>query len=79
MKIVHLNFSFRQGGIPVLLVDITNEQVKSNQVSIIVINDQVHQEILAEVNTNVVMNFINRQPKSKNPFYVIKINYLLCF
>ena len=77
MKIVHLNFTFRQGGIPVLLVDITNEQVKSNQVSIIVINDQVHQEILAEVNTNVVMNFINRQPKSKNPFYVIKINYLL--
>lgn len=77
MKIVHLNFTFRQGGIPALLVDITNLQVETDQVEIIIINNQVHEEMLAELNPKVKIHLIKRQPGSKNPFPVLKLNYLL--
>lgn len=77
MKIVHLNFTFRQGGIPALLVDITNDQAKTEQVSIIVINNQVHEEMLAEVPPSVKIYLIKRPVGSRNPLYALKINYLL--
>jgi len=77
MKICHINFTFRQGGIPALLVDISNEQIKTNQVSIIVINNLIHDEMLAEVNPAVNVYLINRKPKSRNIFPLLKINYII--
>ncbi|MEL7587602.1 MAG: glycosyltransferase family 4 protein [Prolixibacteraceae bacterium] len=77
MRIVHLTFTFRQGGIPALLVDITNEQVKADPTNIVVINNQIHEEMLVEVNPDVKVYKINRSEGNKNPYYALKLNYIL--
>ncbi len=39
MKILHVFYTFTTGGAEVMLVDIMNEQVKHENVSIFIIND----------------------------------------
>ena len=44
MVIVHIIFSFLRGGTESMLVDILNEQVKTEKVSLIIINNLFNQE-----------------------------------
>lgn len=65
------------GGAESLLIDIINEQIKSNEVSLFIINDIYDQNITNRIDPKVDIVKIHRKPKSKNPFPILKLNWLL--
>lgn len=77
MKILHIVFSFKYGGIETMLVNIVNEQIQHTQVSIIIINDNYEQSLLDRIDKKVQIIKIGRPLKSKNLFYIFKLNYLI--
>ena len=77
MKIAHLIFSFDTGGTETMLVDIMNEQVKTENVNLFIINKSINDEILRNIDNQVKVVKINRTQSSKNPFPILKLNYLL--
>ena len=77
MKIGHLIFSFNTGGAETMLIDIVNEQVKTEQVSLCIINDSVDQRILSQIDSRVHIYRLNRTPGSRNPIPLIKLNLWL--
>lgn len=78
MKIAHIHWSLGTGGIETMLPDIANEQAKTNDVALIIINDWVELSILAKVNQEKVkVVLINRHEGSKNPWSIIKLNLFL--
>ena len=50
MKIAHIHWSLGTGGIETMLPDIVNEQAKTNDVALVIINDWVEPSILAKIN-----------------------------
>ena len=61
-----------------MLPDIANEQAKTNEVALIIINDRVEPSILAKVNQErVKVVSLNRHEGSKNPWPIIKLNLFL--
>lgn len=77
MKIVHFIFSFQTGGAETMLIDLVNEQVKSEQVYLIILNDQTNKNLISSVSGKVNLLFINRPEGSINPWFFVKLNYLL--
>jgi len=78
MRIAHIHWSLGTGGIETMLPDIANEQAKTNDVALIIINDWVEPSILAKVNQEKVkVVLINRHEGSKNPWPFIKLNLFL--
>jgi glycosyltransferase involved in cell wall biosynthesis len=77
MKICHIIFSLSTGGTENMLVDIVNEQVKTETVTLIIVNNIVNETIANKINSNVHVIRINRKPSSKNPIPLLKINYYL--
>lgn len=77
MKIAHMLWSFSTGGIETMLVDIVNEQVKNVEVAIFIINKKYDKSLLAKFNKNVEIYLINRNEAGKNPWPIIRMNYLL--
>ena len=75
MRIAHIHWSLGTGGIETMLPDIVNEQAKTNDVALIIINDWVEPSILAKVNQErVKVVLINRHEGSKNHWSIIKLN-----
>ena len=60
MKIAHINYSFTTGGAEALLVDIVNEQAKTDDVSIIIINKYYDKELFNEIDKKVDVIFIKQ-------------------
>jgi glycosyltransferase involved in cell wall biosynthesis len=78
MKICHIIFSFTTGGAETMLVDIMNEQVKSEMVTLIIVNNLINESLVNQIDPNIHVVRINRKPSSRNPIPLIKINrYLL--
>ena len=77
MKICHIIFSFTIGGAETMLVDIINEQVKTENVSLIIVNNLINEELISRINSQINILRINRIPSSKNPIPVLKINWEL--
>jgi glycosyltransferase involved in cell wall biosynthesis len=77
MKIVHILFSFTTGGTETMLVDIMNEQVKTETVSLLIVNDVVNKELIRTINPKLHIIRINRTPSGKNPIPLLKINWFL--
>lgn len=78
MRIAHIHWSLGTGGIETMLPDIANEQAKTNEVALIIINDWVEPSILAKVNQErVKVVLINRHEGSKSPWPIIKLNLFL--
>ncbi len=78
MKVIHIVFSFRTGGIETMLVNIANEQASLNQhVYIVVINDNVDITLVDSLSSNVRFICLGKKIGSKNPFYVAKLNFIL--
>lgn len=77
MKIVHCIFSFNTGGAELMLCDIIRRQSVDNNVTLIVVNKEYDQTLLTTLPNNVKVILMNRTPSSKNPAFVIKLNYLL--
>lgn len=77
MKIAHLIFSLRTGGAENMLIDIINEQVTCAEVSLYVINNEVHEHIKNRIDSKVIVKYIDRREGSKNPLPVLLLNYSL--
>lgn len=53
MRIVHCIFSLTVGGAETLLVDILNEQVKTDDVTLVIVNDKYDSSLLATIDNRV--------------------------
>lgn len=77
MKVAHVIFSFNAGGAELMLIDILNEQIKTSNISLIIINKSYSQDLLKKIDNRIDIHFINRPKKSRNPLYIFKLNRLL--
>lgn len=77
MKIIHLTYTLDYGGIETMLVNIVNEQAKAAEVALFLINDQVEPSLHAALDSRVRLINAGRPVGSKNPFYLLLMNYLL--
>lgn len=77
MKIVHVTWALKLGGLETMLVNIANYQVNYAKVIIIVINKAYDVELIEKIDNNVQVIFLNRIIDSKNLSSLIKLNQLL--
>lgn len=77
MKIVHVLWGLPTGGTESMLVDVANQQVESDRVHIVVLNDNTNTDLLKKISPRVVVHQCRRPLKSKNVIYIIKLNLLL--
>ena len=77
MKVVHVVFAMKYGGIETMLVNIANEQINYADVAIIMINDSYDRKLIKNLNKRIKFINIGRPTASKNPYYVVKLNYLI--
>lgn len=77
MKVIHVIFSLNVGGAESMLVDILNEQIKSINVCLIIINNEIDQELFSKIDARILVIRIGRKPHSKNPFYFYQLNRAL--
>lgn len=77
MKICHLLWSFTIGGIENMLVDIVNEQCKTEEVILVVINDVVDEELLVKIDSRVKQYYCKRRKGSHNPWALVKMNFYI--
>ncbi len=77
MKVVHLFWGFAVGGVENMLADIIARQVKSAEVHLVAINDQIDRNLLGRVDPHCRVYLLNRRIGSKNPLFILKLNRLL--
>lgn len=77
MKIVHIIYALNTGGTETLLVDIANEQARTESVSIIIVNKSINESIANKISKNIRVFRINRKPGSRNPINILRLNLLL--
>ncbi len=77
MKIVHVTYSMDFGGIETMLVNIMNEQVNSDEVVLLMINNQYAPSLLAKLDKRIKIINVGRPIGSKNPLYLFLLNYFL--
>lgn len=77
MKITHCIFSMETGGAEVLTVQLLNEACQEHEVSLVIINSKWNKILLNQLDRRVKVYYINRQPGSKNPFPLIRLNWLI--
>lgn len=77
MHIIHLTWSLQLGGLETMLVNIINEQICKEQVSLIIINDSNDDTLVKKIDSRIKTYFLNRRIKSHNPFPYLKLNLLL--
>lgn len=74
MKILHINFSFTQGGIDNMMNDIMFQQDKmGHNVSLLIINNNISCEVMDNIPSRVKLYCLERPIGSKNPLYVVKL------
>ncbi len=61
MNIIHVIWSMQLGGAEAMLIDIVDHQQLCNNVSIIVINNEVNSNLVGSINENVKLFRINRK------------------
>ena len=62
-----------------MLVDIINRQCFEHEVELLIINKDIDQDLLTQINPRIKVLQINRPLKSKNPYYILKLNFILFF
>lgn len=77
MHIIHLTWSLQIGGLETMLVNIMNEQIKTEKVSLIVINESFDKTLVRKINSMIKVYYLHRHLKSKQLFPYIKLNFLL--
>ncbi len=65
------------GGTENMLIDIINEQIKTNEIELLIINDKINYSLLDKVHRNVKIGLIGRAKSSINIFKLIYFNYLV--
>ena len=79
MRIIHILWGLRYGGAETMLVDIINRQCLEHEVELLIINKDIDQDLLAQINPRIKILQINRPLKSRNPYYILKLNFILLF
>ncbi|KGN86067.1 glycosyltransferase [Porphyromonas sp. COT-290 OH860] len=77
MKIVHCKYGFPMGGAEALLVDLMNRQIQKHCVYLLLINDLFNEELASKIDSRVKIIRLNRQPGSRSPWFILKLNWLL--
>lgn len=77
MRIAHLLWSFTTGGIETMLVDIANEHVKTDSVTIFIVNDRIDNTLLSKLDKRINVVRCNRRQSSKYPLPLLKLNWRL--
>lgn len=77
MKIAHCIYSFKMGGAETLLIDLINRQVKQHDIFLLIINDRINKELISQIDPRAKVIQLKRTPKSRNPWFIIKLNWLL--
>jgi len=79
MKIMHILWGLKYGGAETMLIDIINRQCLEHEVELLIVNQDIDPNLLSQINPQIKIRKINRPIKSKNPFYILKLNFLLLF
>ncbi len=77
MKIVHITFGMKLGGLETMLVNIINQQAKSQSVALIVINDLYNADLLFKIDKKVKVILLGRKEKSLSVLPLIRLNIIL--
>ncbi len=77
MNIIHCIYSLNTGGAETMLIDIINKQCKSNQITLIIINNSYQNYLLDKINKKINIIFLNRKESSHSLIPFIKLNYIL--
>ncbi len=77
MRILHMTWALCVGGAEEMLVDILNEQSQTHQVSLMVVNERIDEQLAARINPSVDVIRLRRKPGSFDPFPLIRLNRLV--
>lgn len=77
MKILHVVWGMKNGGIENMLADIINVQVKTENVTLLVINDFVDETIMSRIDRKCKIVMLKRKVHSKNPWFMAKLNLFI--
>lgn len=77
MEILHCMFGMGVGGAETMLVDIINQQSLTDKVTLVIINNHYDKCLVAKLKPEVSVIKLNREPGSKNPWPIIRLNYLV--
>lgn len=76
-RVVHIIFSFETGGTETMLIDILNLQSDSVEVSLMIVNKVIDENLLSKLNKRIHITKFNRKPKSLSPLPFISLNLKL--
>lgn len=77
MKIAHVVWSLMVGGVETMLVNIINEQVKTEEVELFIVNDKYFEPLLCKLSPKCKVKFCQRREGSYNPIPLIRLNIWL--
>ncbi len=75
-RILHVVWSFNNGGIETMLVNISNHQCKNYDIGVMIVNSSYDENLLSSLSKEIQIFCIDRPIASKNPYYYAKINFL---
>lgn len=75
MKILHLLPGLKVGGQETMIVNIANEQAKTEEVVVMIINDDYDKHLLSLFDEKVDIVLLGRPRSSRNPLWLLKLNY----
>ena len=78
MKIAHVVWGMKTGGVETMLVNIINEQVKTEEVRLFIINDFIDEFIVKKISPLCKVQRLNRKPGDKNLLKIVKLNCWIC-
>ena len=74
MKVAHVVWGMKTGGVETMLVNIINEQVKTEEVRLFIVNDFVDDFVMEKISPKCKVVCINRQPKKKDYLKILVLN-----
>ncbi|WP_302784564.1 glycosyltransferase family 4 protein [Bacteroides fluxus] len=77
MRIIHCIWSFNTGGAETMLVDIANEQVKTQEVYVLIVNDSCQKYLIDRLSPEVKVIFNKRNPGTRSIWPLIRLNWTL--
>lgn len=79
MRIAHVVWGMKTGGVETMLVNIINEQVKTDKVRLFIVNDFIDEFVVEKLSPKCKVVRLNRQPKKKDYPKIAKLNLLLAW
>lgn len=76
-KILHIVWGFENGGIETMLVNILNIQIKSYDVSLLIINNKIDSNLIRRLNREINLIELGRPEGSLNIYFPIKLQLKL--